>query len=303
MNCPNCGNAIQEGGLFCTSCGSPVAQAAPAQQPVVPEAPAAPEPVVEAPVDVDAEATPEVSVGEAFEEAVAAPEPAVGSAVEVVAETEPAAPVASASPASVEDVVEAVAPAPAFEAGAVPEAPAAPEAAAAPIAEAVPAAVAAPEAVAATVPAAVAAPAPFPAADAANPYAAQQPYGQYAQQPGAPGYAPQPGYQPQPQVKQKVYAQTTGVSRALAMSAYWGLLPLIFTWAVGDKDNDPFIRHHLNQALVILIGSLIAGVLSLIVIGFILAIYLLVVTIIGTVNAYNSEMTELPLIGKIKILK
>ena len=35
----------------------------------------------------------------------------------------------------------------------------------------------------------------------------------------------------------------------------------------------------------------------------ILAIYLLVVTIIGTVNAYNSEMTELPLIGKIKILK
>ena len=120
------------------------------------------------------------------------------------------------------------------------------------------------------------------------------------QQDGA--YQQQAMYQ-QPQTTQKVYANTTGNSRALAMSAYWGLLPLIFCAVVGDKDTDPFIRHHLNQALVIFIGSIIAAVTSFIIVGGILAIYLLVMVIMGTVHASHGEMTELPLIGKIKIYK
>lgn len=138
--------------------------------------------------------------------------------------------------------------------------------------------------------------------------AAAQPQGQQAQantqqaQPGyqQPGYQ-QPGYQ-QPS-QQKIYAQTTGTSRALAMSIYWGMLPLIFAAAVADKDTDPFIKHHLNQGLVLFLGGLIAALLSIIIIGGLLAIYLLVMVIMGTVQAYNGEMTELPLIGKIKIIK
>jgi uncharacterized membrane protein len=89
----------------------------------------------------------------------------------------------------------------------------------------------------------------------------------------------------------------------MAMSMYWGLLPLVFAAMIADKDTDPFIKHHLNQALVIFIGSLIAALLSIIIIGGILGIYLLVMIIMATVHAYHGEMTELPLIGKIKIIK
>lgn len=111
----------------------------------------------------------------------------------------------------------------------------------------------------------------------------------------------QPTYQ-QP-VNQKVYAQTTGTSRAMAMSVYWGLLPLIFAGCVADKDTDPFIKHHLNQSLVILIGSIISAFLSLIIIGGLLGIFLFVMAIMGTIQAYHGEITELPLIGKIKLIK
>lgn len=142
------------------------------------------------------------------------------------------------------------------------------------------------------------------AQQAQQPYQQQQPqagYQQAYQQQAQTGY--QQPYQQQPQANQKVYAQTTGNSRALAMSAYWGLLPLIFCAVVGEKDTDPFIRHHLNQALVCLLGSIIALLLSVVIIGGILGIYLIVMIIMGTVHASHGEMTELPLIGKIKIYK
>ena len=87
------------------------------------------------------------------------------------------------------------------------------------------------------------------------------------------------------------------------MSAYWGLLPLIFAVVAGEKDTDPFLKHHLNQALVIVIGSIICAFLAVIVIGFIGLIFLFVMEIMGTIQAYHSEMTELPLIGKLKLIK
>ena len=141
---------------------------------------------------------------------------------------------------------------------------------------------------------------PMPAQPAAQPAPVEQAYQQptYQQQ-------PQQAYQQQAyqQAAYQQYVPISGTSRALAMSAYWGLLPLIFAWTVGDKDTDLFLRHHLNQALVILIGELISCVLAIILIGGIIALYLFVMTIMGTVQAYHGEMTELPLVGKIKILK
>ena len=99
------------------------------------------------------------------------------------------------------------------------------------------------------------------------------------------------------------YVETTGVERALAMSVYWGLLPLIFCWVVADEEAGPYVRHHLNQALVLAIGFVISWALSIVVIGFLLGIALFVLTIIGTVEASRGETTGLPLLGKIKILK
>lgn len=44
MFCPNCGNKLEDGAVFCTSCGVRIAQDNPApEQPVQPEQPAAPE--------------------------------------------------------------------------------------------------------------------------------------------------------------------------------------------------------------------------------------------------------------------
>ena len=146
---------------------------------------------------------------------------------------------------------------------------------------------------------------PMPAQPAAQPAPVEQAYQQptYQQQPQQ-AYQQQ-AYQQQPyqQAAYQQYVPISGTSRALAMSAYWGLLPLIFAWTVGDKDTDLFLRHHLNQALVILIGVLIGCILAIILIGGIIALYLFVMIIMGTVHAYHGEMTELPLVGKIKILK
>ena len=87
------------------------------------------------------------------------------------------------------------------------------------------------------------------------------------------------------------------------MTLYVGnLLGLIFALCVRDKDN-AFISHHLNNVVVIIIGAFIGGVLSIVVIGFILLIYLLVMSIMGIVSAYRGDMKELPLIGKIHIIK
>ena len=132
-------------------------------------------------------------------------------------------------------------------------------------------------------------------------YTAQQ--ASYQQQSYQQTYQQQYQQQQQAAAAQKVYAQTTGTSRALAMSTYWGLLPLIFAWVVGDKDTDTFLRHHLNQALVLFIATLISSFLAVFIIGGLLAIVCLVFIIMGTIQAYHGEMTELPLIGKIKILK
>ena len=155
---------------------------------------------------------------------------------------------------------------------------------------------------------------PAPVAPA-SPYEPVQPTVQPEAVAGQPGvatppeavpYAAQPAGQPmyqQPTATQKVYAQTTGNTRALAMGVYWGLLPLIFAIVAGDKDTDPFLKHHLNQALVILIGSIICSFLTVIIIGFIGLIFLFVMGIMGTIQAYHSEMTELPLIGKMKLIK
>ena len=136
-----------------------------------------------------------------------------------------------------------------------------------------------------------------------QPYQAQQPY-QAAPQPDQPyqqAYQQQQPYQQPYQPQPRVFPQS-GTNRALAMSVYWGLLPLIFALVVCDK-SDPFIRHHLNQALVLFIGSIIAMVTAFFIIGGILAIVILVFTIMATIDAYNGIIKPLPLIGSIEIVK
>ena len=86
-------------------------------------------------------------------------------------------------------------------------------------------------------------------------------------------------------------AKTTGI---VAYLTWIGLLIAIFA---GDKEGAKF---HVNQALVIMLFSLLSVIPC---IGWIWGIFMLVCWIMGLVAAINQEEKEVPLIGKIKILK
>ena len=81
-----------------------------------------------------------------------------------------------------------------------------------------------------------------------------------------------------------------------------GLIGMIIGLCVRDK-NDEFLTHHLNNVVVIFIGGIIGSMLTLFLVGFLVLLYLLVMTIMGMVSAYNGDTRELPLISKIKIIR
>lgn len=86
-------------------------------------------------------------------------------------------------------------------------------------------------------------------------------------------------------------AKTTGI---VAYLTWIGLLIAIFA---GDKEGAKF---HVNQALVIMLFSLLSVIPC---IGWIWGIFMVVCWIMGLIAAINQEEKEVPLIGKIKILK
>ena len=93
--------------------------------------------------------------------------------------------------------------------------------------------------------------------------------------------------------------KTTGIV------AYIHWIGWIVAYCAGDKEGAKF---HLNQALVILIGQIIAIVINFIpyvggIVCTILGIFLFVCWIMGLIYACKEEEKEVPLIGQIKILK
>ena len=119
---------------------------------------------------------------------------------------------------------------------------------------------------------------------------------QYQQQYQQPAYG-----QTQPQ--EQMWADSSTTTRAFAMVLYIsGLIGMIIGLCVRDR-YDTFITHHLNNVVVIFIGSIIGTMLCIVGIGFLILLYLFVMTIMGMVSAYNGDMKELPLIGKIHIIK
>ena len=87
---------------------------------------------------------------------------------------------------------------------------------------------------------------------------------------------------------EKMNKKTTGII------AYITWIGWIVAFCAGDKEGAKF---HLNQALVILIGQIIASAVNFI------PIFLFVCWIMGLIYACQEQEKEVPLIGQIKILK
>lgn len=79
-------------------------------------------------------------------------------------------------------------------------------------------------------------------------------------------------------------------------------LPLI---VIPNSENGKF---HANQGLLVLILSVALSIIAIVpIIGWIIGlvgwIFVIVLIVKGMINANNMEMTELPVIGKYKIIK
>ncbi len=80
--------------------------------------------------------------------------------------------------------------------------------------------------------------------------------------------------------------------------AYITWIGWLIAFLAGDKEGAKF---HLNQALVLMIAGIICGIVPII--GWIAAIGVFVFQIMGLVYAIQDVEKEVPLLGKIQILK
>ena len=99
---------------------------------------------------------------------------------------------------------------------------------------------------------------------------------------------------------------------ATSIIASIGLIGLVLSFCIGDRKND-FSKRHLNQAIILSICDLalfsctISGFLFLpefvLPAAHIAQVILFVMRVIGIITAVQKKNSELPLIGKIKVIK
>lgn len=90
----------------------------------------------------------------------------------------------------------------------------------------------------------------------------------------------------------------TGKNTAMAVVAYI----LFFVPLLTDAKDDPFVKYHVKQGLVLFLTAIVLGFISLIpfifLFSWILYIGLFILFIIGVLNAINGKQKPLPLIGQ-----
>ena len=86
-------------------------------------------------------------------------------------------------------------------------------------------------------------------------------------------------------------------SKTTGIVAYITWIGLLVALVAGDREGAKF---HLNQALVIWLAGLFAAIPC---IGWIWGIFCFVCAVMGCIAATNGEEKEVPLLGKIKLLK
>lgn len=97
-------------------------------------------------------------------------------------------------------------------------------------------------------------------------------------------------------------------TKVTSIVAYLSWIGLIIAFLAGDKEGAKF---HINQALVVMLMSLGSVVISILagfipflgILGGIWSILVCICWILGIIAAVKQEENEIPVIGKIKILK
>ncbi len=94
-------------------------------------------------------------------------------------------------------------------------------------------------------------------------------------------------------------------TKTTSIVAYLTWVGLLIAFLAGDKEGAKF---HINQALVIVLFGIAGGIVAVIpLIGWILgglwSVFMIVCWIMGLIAAINQEEKEVPLIGKIHIIK
>jgi uncharacterized membrane protein len=88
-----------------------------------------------------------------------------------------------------------------------------------------------------------------------------------------------------------------------AVLSYLGIL-IIVPLLSEDAKKSPFAKFHLNQGLVLLIVSMVGGFVFWVpVIGWVAAIFVFVIWLIGIIGAVQGEMKRVPLFGNIELIK
>jgi uncharacterized membrane protein len=106
-------------------------------------------------------------------------------------------------------------------------------------------------------------------------------------------------------------ADKADVEKNKAMAIVGYIIPILFFIPlISDGKNSPFAKFHANQQLVLLIAAVVINVVGGIIpfLGWFIilplgCIFLLVVAIMGIINASKGEMKKLPLMGGIEIIK
>ncbi len=98
-------------------------------------------------------------------------------------------------------------------------------------------------------------------------------------------------------------------NKVMAVLAYIGILFLVPLLAA---PNSQYARFHTNQGLVLFLFDIVVGILTAVlafipfiglIVSSLLGLGIFVLMILGIVNAATGKANELPLIGKIRIIK
>lgn len=90
---------------------------------------------------------------------------------------------------------------------------------------------------------------------------------------------------------------SAGKNIGMGVLCYLGILVLIPL--LTDAKNDPFVKFHIKQGIVLLIVDIIVSFITWIpFIGWILGLALFVLWIIGLVNVIGGKEEKLPIIGQ-----